>query len=372
MSTLIYNAEKEHLLLELDKKDMLDERVFSSIQSLGFKGCLETKYSEKKKAFRYDLTNLISLKVRLKDTIERDEFYFVLKNWYDALLGLFNSGVEPNKIDWSSDLIFLDAQGRVYFLVYPLHTKTVEGIDIYNVLRGLITHVKPLGASDDEAFKYLQEQLKKVDSNTLSKEQFINALKKVVYTYYEDNLQNYVPNRLNALINGVETMEERKKREEVRVEVAGVSLDMTGLNVGIQERTSILRPEDDEDEFTEDDRTQILVEDGSTRSEATIIRADGSEFVLTPYADESKWVFGKQLAKGNHDVDFELGGNKMISRVHFRVISRDDSFYVEDLGSTNGTFVDSSRVSKGAPLEMFNGSQLKIANEVCRVKISEV
>jgi hypothetical protein len=44
----------------------------------------------------------------------------------------------------------------------------------------------------------------------------------------------------------------------------------------------------------------------------------------------------------------ELGGDSELSRQHFRIVRVDDSFVLEDLGSTNGTYVntDSSRLER--------------------------
>lgn len=305
MSKLFYNSKEEHILLELDKKDQLDERVFNAMSSNGFANCLTTQYSSKKKAFKYDLSGLVSFKVRLGSTIERDEFYFLLKNWFDSLTNLFNLGIEPNRIDWNADLMFMDSSGRVYFLVYPLKVKSVEGSDIYTILTQIISKSKPLSANDGEVFQGLKDQIEKVNKGILSREQFINALKEVVTTFYNLNLKGFEPKRLHALMNGVETAEERRKREEVKVEVAGVSLDMTGLSVEIQERTSIILPENDEPEFEEDDKTQVLSV-GTEHNLQGVLERDSESFTLVPSEDFSTWVLGKKLSRGNADADLSL------------------------------------------------------------------
>ena len=47
----------------------------------------------------------------------------------------------------------------------------------------------------------------------------------------------------------------------------------------------------------------------------------------------------------------------LVSRVHCRVTAGSDSLEVEDLSSTNGTFVNDKRVEKG---QLANGSRLRI------------
>ncbi len=51
-----------------------------------------------------------------------------------------------------------------------------------------------------------------------------------------------------------------------------------------------------------------------------------------------------------------------VSQLHARIFARDGVFYVEDLGSTNGTFLNSQKVS--APVAMKRGDRLRIGSTV--------
>jgi pSer/pThr/pTyr-binding forkhead associated (FHA) protein len=53
------------------------------------------------------------------------------------------------------------------------------------------------------------------------------------------------------------------------------------------------------------------------------------------------------------------------SQLHARVFQRDGILYVEDLGSTNGTFVGGKKVTAPVPLE--RGDHLKVGNTVLEV-----
>jgi hypothetical protein len=50
------------------------------------------------------------------------------------------------------------------------------------------------------------------------------------------------------------------------------------------------------------------------------------------------------------------------SQIHARIFSRDGQTWVEDLGSTNGTFVNRSRVTAAVPVQ--RGDQVQIGNTV--------
>jgi pSer/pThr/pTyr-binding forkhead associated (FHA) protein len=54
-----------------------------------------------------------------------------------------------------------------------------------------------------------------------------------------------------------------------------------------------------------------------------------------------------------------------VSQLHARVFRRDGRLYVEDLGSTNGTFVNRARVS--APVPLNRGDRLQVGGTVLEV-----
>jgi pSer/pThr/pTyr-binding forkhead associated (FHA) protein len=51
-----------------------------------------------------------------------------------------------------------------------------------------------------------------------------------------------------------------------------------------------------------------------------------------------------------------------VSQLHARVFSRDGKLYVEDLGSTNGTYLNRKKVS--GPIAMQRGDRLQVGNTV--------
>lgn len=71
-------------------------------------------------------------------------------------------------------------------------------------------------------------------------------------------------------------------------------------------------------------------------------------------------VIGKSPTKA----DLVVTGNPAISRAHCRLAAQSDaSLTVEDLGSANGTFVNSSRVEAGRPVSLVSGDHLRLAND---------
>jgi hypothetical protein len=72
------------------------------------------------------------------------------------------------------------------------------------------------------------------------------------------------------------------------------------------------------------------------------------------------------------DLENDGGHNAGVSRRHVRILRQPDGYYVEDLGSINGTFLNRRRLSPGAPAELKDGDELRLGNIVLRVVLGGV
>ncbi len=57
-----------------------------------------------------------------------------------------------------------------------------------------------------------------------------------------------------------------------------------------------------------------------------------------------------------------LQDNKTVSRQHARFSFNDGEWYIEDLNSTNGTYVEDERVMPGKNVKILNGSEVKFSS----------
>ena len=81
-------------------------------------------------------------------------------------------------------------------------------------------------------------------------------------------------------------------------------------------------------------------------NESTTISLDGSDM-----------VFGKSESA---EVTFEV---KFVSRQHFQVRGRDGVYYISDLGSTNGTFLNGERLHPNVEHRVKDGDRISLAND---------
>lgn len=73
---------------------------------------------------------------------------------------------------------------------------------------------------------------------------------------------------------------------------------------------------------------------------------------------ENEFLIGKSREK----VQGVITGNSAVSRVHCKIVRKNGDFYVVDMESSNGTYVNGKKIKPGVPEPIFEGCQLRIAN----------
>jgi pSer/pThr/pTyr-binding forkhead associated (FHA) protein len=92
------------------------------------------------------------------------------------------------------------------------------------------------------------------------------------------------------------------------------------------------------------------------------------ELVALEPADPAGWRYplGDEITVGRAAGCQVTVDDTYVSQLHARVFSRDGQVMVEDLGSTNGTYLNRSKVS--GPMVMQKGDRLQIGNTVLEVR----
>lgn len=91
--------------------------------------------------------------------------------------------------------------------------------------------------------------------------------------------------------------------------------------------------------------------------------------LTSPNGDSQVIVSFPAMVGKARDADLQIVGNPSISRLHARILHADNMFAVEDLGSTNKTYVQGYEVKPGTPTILSDGDILCFADEAFRVHL---
>jgi pSer/pThr/pTyr-binding forkhead associated (FHA) protein len=114
---------------------------------------------------------------------------------------------------------------------------------------------------------------------------------------------------------------------------------------------------------------------GARRPAAVVQTRQPSKKVKTPKkvtvvegdANKGKsFDLGEELVIGRAEKCHIVLDDTYVSQMHARFFARGDSYMVEDLGSTNGTYLNRRRIT--SPIEVSRGDQVKIGKTVLELR----
>lgn len=112
-------------------------------------------------------------------------------------------------------------------------------------------------------------------------------------------------------------------------------------------------------EEIDEDQTVLLcaeerdIPEPEPEKRAYIIRANTNERIDV---DQDPFILGK-----SEKADYQIHGNNAISRKHIEISKTEDGYQLEDLNSSNHTYIDGKKVTKREPLE--DGQTFQLADE---------
>ena len=95
---------------------------------------------------------------------------------------------------------------------------------------------------------------------------------------------------------------------------------------------------------------------GMNTNDFTMVRRNTSESF---HINKPEFFIGKERAK----VDFCVTNNNSVSRRHARMTIRDGKCYICDLGSTNCTYINGTKLSPNQEIALIPGDVVKLSNE---------
>lgn len=114
-------------------------------------------------------------------------------------------------------------------------------------------------------------------------------------------------------------------------------------------------------------QSPMVINDLNRGNKTVLIDYDGGNDQPGLIRDKNRQEFrlaaGENLIGSGKDADIQISDNTAISRKHARLFISNGDYYIEDLGSTNGTCVNGEVLSPHVPCLIRDMAHIKISNE---------
>jgi len=353
---------------KLSRKDVVNEREIDYLMRNYTQGLFRISY-DGKRTIEYTAPTAVPLKKYLKNRIlEEHTFWMLMVQIIERVRKIEMLGLHPSNLWMDVDALFINEV-------------TTELYCLYQPLRNMIGSGTAFAVINDITYMEIK---KTVGTQNRYLEEFRDFLCSE-NSYRLENIEEYIagvyPGIYKAVGNpdrgksGFLTTDRATYQEHYSKRVEICQDDEVGGTVCLIEEDdeiggTVCLVEDAQDEVG----TVVLgVEEDDEDCGATTILVieEKKEAVLIHVKDgERKVVSNDNFSIGKSKVnDYCIKGNSAVSRKHATIISRDDEFYLLDCKSTNGTFLNDSRLQEGEETLLEDGDKIVLADEEFEIEI---
>lgn len=347
---------------KLDKDESINQREVDILNSKVIRGIMKPTVEGSRK-ISYLSPAGVTLEEYLGSGISKNDFFLIFAQILEVIKSVDRNSFNINNLVMNLKYTFINKQTKeVHFIYQPIMSQKISSnlasflYDVaYSTRLALNEDIKPI----NELLAYIRSL------NVVSVLPLENYILKVYPQIYKQ-VKRQKPGQSEALV-GSDVYYRRNEWDEKKRKITDDK--PTSLLSDYDEPTSLLN---DEDEATsllmadDDDSTSLLNYD----DEATSLLGDNSSFQKFPYLirkntfdriDINKPVF--RIGKEKSYVDYFIGDNNTISRLHADIISRDNRYYLKDNNSTNHSYINGSMVQGNQEAELFDGAVVTLSNE---------
>ncbi len=322
--------KNEQLLVKakLGSTDEVNEKEINSLTNRPIRGLLKPEVS-KKNLITYTGPIGISLYDRLKKPVTQYEFFLIMSQITDLVRKMRSSNLSMDNLHLDLRYTFINESTKeLHFIYLPLISQHIC-VD----MRGFM-----------ETITYMATPQAEQNPEFVSK-----------FMFFLRSLEGFDISKIEAYIAGEDIgVAERIKRN------ASEGKDFKAPGAQSEEivcdATTVLIP---------DEETGLLMEE-------TMILADNAVEPVIKYPSMKRVSTEEvisvdkpvyRLGKENSYVDYFVANNNKVSRSHANIITKEGKYFIQDLNSTNGTFINGKMISPEVEVEIYDKDQIRLANE---------
>lgn len=364
---------------KLSKDEQINARELEILNSKIIRGIMKPTVEGEKK-LSYLSPGGIKLEAYLKKGITKNDFFLVIAQILEAVKSIGRNSFNINNLILNMKYVFVNEMTHeLHFVYQPIYSSAISSdlapflYDVaysvtlalnedYKCVNNFIAYLKGLQAvSVINIEKYLLDVYpqiyKQVKRQKYGQSEYLGSFKNGKDIYYDMDKRRK-PTPLADYDSASLFSEKNDKDEATSLLMEDVKDTPTSLLDDDNNEPTSLLVED------EDEATSLLIDD-----EATSLLSEGPQ-ITYPYLirknsfdrmDINKPVF--RIGKERSYVDYFVANNNAVSRIHADIITKNNSFFVKDENSTNGTYVNGNRLSPNEEVQVFDGDIITFANE---------
>lgn len=353
-----FKVKDEKLIIKakLSSTDEISDRELSVLSS-GFVTGLFRAEKIKPRVLEYSGANGVSLSEHLKKTITRYDFFNMMVQIVECTKSVNRNKLFLDKLMLDLRYVYINENTKeIHFIYLPVESNHVCA-DVLGFMDAIVYSAK--GKDDtDYISKYHNfiRSLNAYDADAIEEKIASMDQQAAMYIRKMKQISN------GAITDHIGDVEKEPVDSEKPYSPWPEEDDGGG--------TVVLKHPEEDDEFGEE--TAVLSPDMDEDEGTTVLNDADDNYIQVHYPSLTRSSTGEtisinkpvfRLGKERSYVDYFVSGNHSVSRSHADIITRGSRYYVLDHNATNHTYIDGMMLAPQKETEIFDGSNLRLANE---------
>lgn len=353
------------LTIKSEKGQQLNMREIEAINKHEVDGLsmVEVIYHKKDKfELKYNLTGYMTLLELVSAPINKATFAGILDNIFGIIKKLEECYFGQTNLLLDSRYVLVNPSTRKITMIYVPILFYNYGVSTKDFFLSLATRTVFMAEEDTEYVKeYIGILNDGINFSQFELEEYIKRINgKIINTMKDNRCPSCgATNQENASFCrkcGYKLVVDLTRQEKIYNPLADTVVQNAG-NINLVQSTAHVKPKIRQ-AVNVDEGTVVLGSQKLNNPVVVHLRRVSNGELITVDKDEFK------IGKDKENSNYCISDNGAISRHHATIIAKNGRYYVVDNKSTNKTYVDNHVIEPGNMVEVFQGTQIKLANEV--------
>ena len=360
-------------------EDLFNEYQLSALskqyEKLGFLKCAY-KYNDDNVDIYYYTTNLISISQYFGQTsINKTEFVSIIKTICQSIKLCSNYAYfRKNNLVIDEELIYIDSKDKSIHIMYVPTSNLITNDVVYDLKKAIINLINNNLVMNSGQESFAQEILEGLRNDELNIDEIVKVLDDIINkSNREDSLRPKIE-KVQPIIEPVKieefkpesftyNMEENRKSNEQNSK--GIKGFFRKLFSSSNDEVKTYNDPRSNNNFVNNNMSYQGYDDGSddtvilgcNQTSTAYLMGDNENYGEKIIINKDTFVIGRLKSV----VDYEIT-NKTVGKTHAKFIKQDNKYYLVDLESKNGTYINSTKLMPNSLYEVEDGASIVFSN----------